>query len=101
MWKNPLQTFAIGITMAVGVSLSACDNSKSDTVEESASGIGTEQAPEKESVQASPTPDGDLDGATADQGTPVSYDMSTWNSEKVKSLKIDDLDAIKPPLVKW
>jgi len=95
MWKNPLQTFAIGITMAVGVSLSACDNSKPDTVEEAASGIGTEQAPDTESVQANPTPEGDLDGATADQGTPVSYDMSAWSSEKVKPLKIDDLDAIQ------
>ncbi|SNT71262.1 hypothetical protein [Psychrobacter sp. LV10R520-6] len=95
MWKNPLQTFAIGMTMAAGVSLSACDNPNQNTVEEAASGIGTEQVPEQEPVQASPTPDGDLDGATSDQGTSVSYDISAWGSEEVESLKIDDLDAIK------
>lgn len=91
MWNKPLQTFVISITMAAGMSLSACDNSKQNTVEESTSDVGAEQTP---SVPASPAPEGDLDGATV-QGTPVSYDVSTWSSEEVESLKTDDLDNIR------
>ncbi|MBP2279512.1 hypothetical protein H4W00_000325 [Psychrobacter sp. PL19] len=93
MWNNNLQTLLVGITMAAGISLSACDGSKKEVVqeEEIASDTTSAQPAVSEPVPASP----DLDGADVDQGTPVSYDISTWSSNKVKPLKIDELDRIK------
>ncbi|TXD96910.1 hypothetical protein ES754_07735 [Psychrobacter frigidicola] len=94
MWNNTLQTFVIGITMVAGISLSACDGSKQDTVEEVASEISSEQAPKKESVQSSNS-DADLDGATVEQGLPVKYDVSSWGEDSVEALNINDFDKIK------
>ncbi|WP_201615521.1 hypothetical protein [Psychrobacter urativorans] len=93
MWNKPLQTLAVSIMMAAGVSLSACDGSKQNTVEEVASDISGEQSAAP--VQGSPALDGDLDGATVEQGVPVSYDVSAWGKDSVDSLNVDELDKIK------
>lgn len=91
MWNNTLQTFVASIMMAAGLSLSACNdaqqNTESDTSNESASAL--------ETVQSNPTPETDMDGATVDQGTPVTYNVASWGSSE-KSVSIKDLDNIKP-----
>ncbi|WP_352336380.1 hypothetical protein [Psychrobacter sp. 16-MNA-CIBAN-0192] len=92
MRNNTLQNFAIGITMIAGVSLSACDNSNK-TVGDAASDTSSEQTPSAESKPAATT--ADLDGATAGQGLPVNYDLSTWSKDSVESLAINDLDKIQ------
>ena len=92
MWNNSLQTFAVGIMMAAGVSLSACNGSTEDTNSEVASDNTTEQA---KPAQASPVPESDLDGATADKGSPVNYDVSSWSSKQVEPVSIQEVDQIK------
>ena len=92
MWNNSLQTFAVGIMMAAGVSLSACNGSTKDTNSEVASDNTTEQA---KPAQVSPTPEADLDGATAQQGSPVKYDVSSWGGKQVQPVSIQEVDQIK------
>ncbi len=95
MWKNPLQTFVVGVMLATAASLSACDSDKQNTVEEVASTVDTDNpTPEAASSEASQT-NSDLDGAVAEQGVAVSYDLSTWSKESVESIQIDALDSIK------
>ncbi|WP_413519179.1 hypothetical protein [Psychrobacter glacincola] len=97
MWNKTLQAFMVSTIMAVGVSLSACDNSKNSEVS------AEEVSADKQAVADTPkTPasHADLDGATAQEGTPVTYDVASWDSKKVESLTIDQLDAIKSTLGK-
>lgn len=96
MWNNNLQTFAVGIMMAAGISLSACNGSKQDVASEVASDNTTEQAAANTPVQTSPTPNSDLDGATVDQASPVKYNVASWGSKKVKPVSIQEVDDIKP-----
>ncbi|WP_299186030.1 hypothetical protein [uncultured Psychrobacter sp.] len=93
MWNNSLQTFAVGIMMAAGVSLSACNGPTQEVTPDIAdSDNTTEQA---RPVQASPAPETDLDGATAEQGTPVKYDVSSWGDKQVQPISIQEVDQIK------
>ncbi len=94
MWNKPLQTFAIGMTVIAGLSLSACDKDKQNTVEDVATTISAD-APASETATVSDSTAASLDGAIVDQGTPVSYDLASWNKDSVKSVQIDDLDTIK------
>lgn len=95
MWNNPLQTFVVGIMMATGVSLSACNNSKQEVASEVAAEVAAEQADSNTSKPIKPAISVDLDGASAAQGEPVKYDIASWNSGKVESIGIDKLDKIK------
>ncbi|AMT95817.1 MULTISPECIES: hypothetical protein [Psychrobacter] len=96
MWNNNLQTLMVGMIMAVGVSLSGCDNSQSDAQNQDANANTSEQAsandaPAKDSAAGT----ADLDGATTAQATPVRYDVSSWGSGEVTPLGIDKLEEIK------
>ncbi len=95
MWNHPLQTVMVGIMMAASVTLSACDGSKTDATSEVASDVTTDQASDAAPVQTNPMPNADLDGATAEQGMAVSYDVSSWGSAQVETLSINDIDQIK------
>ena len=97
MWNKTLQAFMVSTIMAVGVSLSACDNNKNSEVS------AEEVSAEKQAVADTPkTPasNADLDGATAQEGTPVTYDVASWGPKKVESLSVDQLNAIKSTLGK-
>ena len=97
MWNKTLQAFMVSTIMAVGVSLSACDNNKNSEVS------AEEVAADKQSVadtSKTPASNADLDGATAQEGTPVSYDVASWGPKKVESLSVDQLNAIKSTLGK-
>lgn len=94
MWNHILPTFAIGMTMLAGVSLSACDGSKPDTEQDVAADGSLEQASSKESEQT-PAPNADLDGATVGQGMPVKYNVSAWDQDPIDLLGVDDIDKIK------
>ena len=97
MWNKTLQAFMVSTIMAVGVSLSACDNSKNSEVS------AEEVSADKQAVADTPkTPasHADLDGATAQEGTPVTYDVASWDSKKVESLSVEQLNAIKSTLGK-
>ena len=97
MWNKTLQAFMVSTIMAVGVSLSACDNNKNSEVS------AEEVSAEKQAVAHTPkTPasNADLDGATAQEGTPVTYDVASWGPKKVESLTVDQLNAIKSTLGK-
>ena len=90
MWNNNLQTLLVGMMMAVGVSLTGC-TSNNDAENQDASTDNSEQ----DIVAAAPVEDsavteGDLDGTTAQQGTPVTYDVSTWGNESVESVNVDE-----------
>ncbi|MBP6495339.1 MAG: hypothetical protein KA291_02310 [Psychrobacter sp.] len=97
MWNNTLQTLMVSTIMAVGVPLSACDNNKS-------SEVSTEEvSADKQTVSdtpKTPAPNADLDGATAQEGTPVKYDVASWGPKKVDPLRVDQLDDIKSTLGK-
>lgn len=95
MLNNNLQSLLIGTIMAVGVSLSGCNSNKDDAQNQDASADSSEQTVAEVPVQDNTTSDADLDGATAQQGTPVKYDVASWGSEKVESLTVDELDGIK------
>ena len=87
----------VSTIMAVGVLLSACDNNKNSEVS------AEEVSAEKQAVADTPkTPasNADLDGATAQEGTPVTYDVASWGPKKVESLSVDQLNAIKSTLGK-
>ena len=92
MWNNTLQTFVVSIMMAAGLSLSACNGSQKDVEPDT----NSDNAPAAETVQSSPTPDTDMDGATVEQGTPVKYDVASWSNSSDKSVSIHELDKIKP-----
>ena len=98
MWNNTLQTLMVSTIMAVGVSLSACDNNKN-------SEVSTEEvSADKQTVSdtpKTPAPNADLDGATAQEGTPVKYDVASWGPKKVDPLRVDQLDDIKSTLGKY
>ena len=97
MWNKTLQAFMVSTIMAVGVSLSACDNSKNSEVS------AEEVSADKQAVGDTPkTPASnvDLDGATAQEGTPVTYDVASWGPKKVELLSVDQLNAIKSTLGK-
>ena len=93
MWKPALQTIMISTTLAAGLALSACDTNKQSTVEEVASTISTDAALSQENNTAA-TANNDLDGAVAEQGVPVKYDLATWSKDKVKPVEIEALDTI-------
>ena len=57
--------------MAVGVSLSACDSNKESVTIEDASAEKSEQTVAEPTKEENTTAHADLDGATAQQGTPV------------------------------
>ena len=94
MWNHNLQTLLISSIMAVGMSLSGCDSTNDEAQDPDAAPETSEQtitdAPVQENA-ANP----DLDGATAQQGTPVRYDVSAWGNDTVDSLTISELDSIK------
>ncbi|WP_435950066.1 hypothetical protein [Psychrobacter sp. DM8] len=92
MWNTPLQTFAMTIMMAAGLSLSACSGSETQ-VSETETPENTEQVVVETSTDAT-----DLDGAVSDQGTPVVYEVSTWSTEAVTPVEVNDLDGITATL---
>lgn len=101
MLNNNLQTLMVSMIMAVGVTLSGCDSTKDDGQGSEVDAATTsEQTAVDASTQATPTNTADLDGATAEQGTPVKYDVASWSTKKVKTLNIDQLDSIKSTLGK-
>ena len=97
MWNKTLQAFMVSTIMAVGVLLSACDNNKNSEV--SAEEVSAEKQPVADTPKT-PASNADLDGATAQEGTPVTYDVASWGSKKVESLSVDQLNAIKSTLGK-
>ena len=97
MWNKTLQAFMVSTIMAVGVSLSACDNNKNSEV--SAEKVSAEKQAVADTPKT-PASNADLDGATAQEGTPVSYDIASWDPKKVESLSVDQLNAIKSTLGK-
>ncbi|MGP4712662.1 MULTISPECIES: hypothetical protein [unclassified Psychrobacter] len=92
MWNTPLQTFAMTIMMAAGLSLSACSGSETQ-VSETETPENTEQVVVETSTDAT-----DLDGAVSDQGTPVVYEVSTWSTEAVTPVEVSNLDGITATL---
>lgn len=92
MWNTPLQTFAMTIMIAAGLSLSACNGSETQ-VSEAETPENTEQVVVETSTDAT-----DLDGAVSDQGTPVVYEVSTWSTEAVTPVEVNDLDGITATL---
>lgn len=101
MLNNNLQTLMVSMIMAVGVTLSGCDSTKEDAQGSEVDAATTsEQTAVDASTQTTPTNTADLDGATAEQGTPVKYDVASWSTKKVKTLNIDQLDSIKATLGK-
>nr|WP_317199614.1 hypothetical protein [uncultured Psychrobacter sp.] len=92
MWNTPLQTFAMTIMIAAGLSLSACNGSETQ-VSEAETPENTEQVVVETSNDAT-----DLDGAVSDQGTPVVYEVSTWSTEAVTPVEVNDLDGITATL---
>ena len=95
MWNNSLQTLMVSTIMAVGVSLSACDSNKESVTIEDASAEKSEQTVAETTKEENTTAHADLDGATAQQGTPVKYDVASWGTGKVKTLNVDELSEIK------
>ncbi|MBO1530454.1 hypothetical protein J3492_04400 [Psychrobacter sp. F1192] len=91
MWNNTLQTFVISIMTAVGLSLSACNGAQQDIEPDTSSDDTTAT----ETVQSSPTPEQDMDGATVAQSSPVKYDVASWDSSSERSVSINELDKIQ------
>ena len=97
MWNKTLQAFMVSTIMAVGVSLSACGNNKNSEV--SAEKVSAEKQAVADTPKT-PASNADLDGATAQEGTPITYDVASWGPKKVESLTVDQLNAIKSTLGK-
>ncbi|NRD70152.1 hypothetical protein HQR03_06340 [Psychrobacter okhotskensis] len=96
MLNNNLQTLMVSMIMAVGVTLSGCDSTKEDAQNPEASAASTsEQSAANTSTQTTPTKTADLDGATAQQGIPVKYEVASWSAAPVDPLTVDALDDIK------
>ncbi len=94
MWNNKLQTLLVGTAMAVSVSLSGCDSSQGDAQNQDEN-VSEQPVAETAPVEDSAPANADLDGATAQQGTPINYDVSAWSTDNVEPLKIDELDGIQ------
>ncbi len=88
MWNKSLQPLMVGTIMIVGMSLSACNNSNQET--EAEADTSTEQVATEVSDKAT-----DVDGAVAEQGVPVSYNVGSWGSESVKPVSINELGDIQ------
>ncbi|HCN17416.1 MULTISPECIES: hypothetical protein [Psychrobacter] len=96
MWNNTLQTLLVGTIMAGAVSISGCDSSQGDAQNQDANAQTSEQTDAADTAVPASTPTkADLDGATAQQGTPVRYDVSAWHTDNVESVNVDDLDSIR------
>ncbi|WP_040642240.1 hypothetical protein [Psychrobacter aquaticus] len=96
MWNNNLQTLLVGTIMAVSVSLSGCDSSQGDAQNQDTNADTSEQTvAETAPVEDSASADADLDGATAEQGTPINYDVSAWSTDNVEPLSVDELDGLQ------
>lgn len=95
MWNHNLQTLLVGTIMAVSVTLGGCDSTKEDAQNPETNAESSEQTVTDTPVQDSAVDNPDLDGATAQQGTPVKYDVSAWGSDKGEPLSTDELDSIK------
>lgn len=96
MLNNNLQTLMVSMIMAVGVTLSGCDSTKEDAQNPEASAASTsEQSAADTSTQTTPTKTADLDGATAQQGIPVKYEVASWSAAPADPLTVDALDDIK------
>ncbi|PJX27150.1 hypothetical protein CAP50_01110 [Psychrobacter sp. L7] len=95
MWNNNLQTLLVGTIMATALSLSGCDSNKNDPETSDAATDSSAQTVTEPQTQDNAASKSDLDGAVAEQGTPVKYDVSAWSNEKVEPLKVTELDGIK------
>ena len=95
MWNHNLQTLLVGTIMAVSVTLGGCDSTKEDTQNPETNAKSSEQAAAEAPVESSAVDNPDLDGATAQQGTPVKYDVSAWSTDQVEPLNTDELEGIK------
>ncbi|GAA0323035.1 hypothetical protein [Psychrobacter aestuarii] len=92
MPKHTLQTLFLSLTLAAGVSLTACNDSAPDAVDEQVTETTETPAEQQETTSA---PEADMDGATAIEGTPIQYDVSAWQAQEVTPIAASDLDAIK------
>lgn len=96
MWNNNLQTFMVGMIMAVGVSLGGCDSTQDNAQEQDANKNTSEPAATNDApINSDAASQADVDKAAIEQATPVRYDISAWSSDKVTPLNIDELDGIK------
>ena len=95
MWNRNLQTLLVSAVMVAGVSLGGCDNTKNDTQNAEANSETSEQTVTTEAPAANSAADDDLDGATTQEGSPMSYDVASWSTETVTPLGVDELDSIK------
>ena len=81
MWNKSLQPLMVGTIMIVGMSLSACNNSSQEAETEA------ETSTEQVATEA--------DGAVAEQGAPVSYNVGSWGSGPINPVSIDELGDIQ------
>ncbi|WP_299237994.1 hypothetical protein [uncultured Psychrobacter sp.] len=93
MQKNSLQPLMVSMLMIAGVSLSACNDSNPSAESEASVSSTTEEVATEAPTDS--TDAADLDGAVASQGTPISYDTSSWGSTAVEPVTIDELDNIQ------
>ena len=87
MWNKSLQPLMVGTIMMVGMSLSACNNSSQEA--ETEAETSTEQVATEASTAT------DVDGAVAEQGAPVSYNVGSWGSGPINPVSIDELGDIQ------
>ena len=95
MWNHNLQTLLSATIIAVGISLSGCDSTKEEAQNPDANAESNEQAVTNTPVQDSTADNPDLDGATAQQGTPVKYDVAAWGTGAAAPLNTTELDSIQ------
>ncbi|MGM8885074.1 hypothetical protein ACS8FD_03955 [Psychrobacter sp. 1U2] len=93
MQKKSLHPLMVSMLMIAGLSLSACNDSNQGAESEAEVSTTTEEVATE--AASNSTDAADLDGAVANQGTPVSYDMSSWGSTAVEPVSIDELDDIQ------
>ena len=87
MWNKSLQPLMVGTIMIVGMSLSACNNSSQEA--ETEAETSTEQVATEASTAT------DVDGAVAEQGAPVSYNVGSWGGGPINPVSIDELGDIQ------
>ena len=92
MLNNSLQALLVGTIMAVGATPSGCNSSKDDAQNQDAD---VSERTVADNAQDSAATNADLDGATAQQGTQVEYDVSGWGAKSVAALDVNDLDNIQ------